>query len=88
MNYPDRKFEDEKVFLLRRWIKGCILDLVKGTKGPIFQSTSYREGAVIFNYADEETVKWLKSLRQSCVSKRGYSYVCWESMSCLNTIKL
>jgi hypothetical protein len=62
MAYPDRKFEDEDVVLLKRLIEGCILDLVKGTKAPIFQGTSNRDGAVIFNCADEETVEWLKNL--------------------------
>jgi hypothetical protein len=61
MAYPDRKFEDQEVVLLKRSIKGCILDLVKGTRAPVFQCTSDRDNAVTFNCVDEETVKWLKA---------------------------
>jgi hypothetical protein len=42
MAYPDRNFEDEEIVLLKRSIKGRILDLVKGTTAPIFQ-----DGAVL-----------------------------------------
>jgi hypothetical protein len=62
MAYPDRKFDEDEVALLKRLVKGRILDLVRGTKAPNFQDTSDRDGAVIFNCADVETVEWLKSL--------------------------
>jgi hypothetical protein len=65
MAYPDRKFTDKEAVLLKRSVKGRILDLVKGTKAPIFQGTSDRDGAVIFNCADVETGEWLKSLSLS-----------------------
>ena len=61
MAYPDRKLEDQEVVLLKRSIKGCILDLVKGTRAPVFQCTSDRDNAVTFNCVDKETVKWLKA---------------------------
>ena len=56
---------DEEAVLLKKLVKGRILDLVTGTKAPIFQGTSDRDGVVIFKCADIETVEWLKSLRQS-----------------------
>jgi hypothetical protein len=62
MAYLDRKFDEQEVVLLKGSMKGRILGLVKGTKAPIFQGTSDRDGAVIFNCADVETVEWLKSL--------------------------
>ena len=62
MAYPDRKFKDKEVVLLKRSVKGRILDLVKDTKAPIFQGTSDRDGAVICNCADVKTVEWLRSL--------------------------
>jgi hypothetical protein len=55
--YSDRKFTEQKVILLKRSV-----DLVKGTKASIFQGTSNRDDAVIFNCANEETVEWLKSI--------------------------
>jgi hypothetical protein len=48
-----------------------ILDLVMSTKAPIFQGTSDRDGAVIFNCADLETVEWLKSLTTVLTIKEG-----------------
>jgi hypothetical protein len=71
MSYPDREFNEEEVALLKRSVKGRILDLVKGTKAPIFQGTSDRDGAVIFNCADVETVEWLKSLTTVLIIKEG-----------------
>jgi hypothetical protein len=68
-------------------VTGRILDLVMGTKAPIFQGTSERDGTVIFNCADIETVEWLKSLTTALTIKKGYSCVQWESMSCLNAIE-
>jgi hypothetical protein len=62
MAYPDRRFNEEEVALLKESVKGRILDLVMGTKAPIFQGISDRHGAVIFNCADVEIVEWLKSL--------------------------
>ena len=63
MAYPDRKFDEEEVALL----KGS----VKGTKTPIFQGTSDRDGAVIFNCADVEAFEWLKSLTTVLMIKEG-----------------
>ena len=40
--YPDRKFDEEEVALLKGSVKGRILDLIKCTKTPIFQGTSER----------------------------------------------
>jgi hypothetical protein len=71
MAYPDRKFDEEEVALLKESVKGRILDLVRGTKAPIFQGTSDRDGAVIFNCADVETVEWLKSLTTVLMIKEG-----------------
>ena len=71
MAYPDREFNEEGVALLKRSVKWRILDLVKGTKAPIFQGTSDRDGAVIFNCADAETVEWLKSLTTVPKIKEG-----------------
>jgi hypothetical protein len=71
MAYPDRKFDEEEVALLKESVKGRILDLVKDTKAPIFQGTSDRDGAVIFNCADVETVEWLKSLTTVLMIKEG-----------------
>ena len=71
MAYPDRKFDEEEVALLKRLVKGRILDLVRGTKAPIFQGTSDRDGAVIFNCADVETVEWLKSLTTVLTIREG-----------------
>jgi hypothetical protein len=62
MAYPDRKFDEEEVALLKRLVKKRVPNLGGGTKAPIFQGTSDRDGAVIFNCADVETVEWLKSL--------------------------
>jgi hypothetical protein len=45
--------------------------LVKGTKTLIFQGTSDRDGAVIFNCADEETVERLRSLMTVFTIKEG-----------------
>jgi hypothetical protein len=52
-------------------VKGRILDLVRGTKAPIFQGTSDRDSAIIFNCADVETVEWLKSLTTVLSIKEG-----------------
>ena len=71
MAYPDRKFDEEEVALLKRSVKGRILDLVRGTKAPSFQGTSNRDSAVIFNCADVETVEWLKSLAAVLSIKEG-----------------
>jgi hypothetical protein len=71
MAYPDRRFDEEEVALLKESVKGHILDLVMGTKAPIFQGTSDRDGAVIFNCADVETVEWLKSLTTVLTIKEG-----------------
>lgn len=57
MAYPNRKFEDDEVFLLKRLNKGLILDLVKNTKATTYQGISDRDGAVILNCADEETAE-------------------------------
>ena len=43
MTYPDRTFTDEEVVLLKRPIKGRILDLVKDTQVPIFHDTFERD---------------------------------------------
>ena len=51
MAYSDRKFTDEEVILLKRLVKGCMFDLVKVSKAPIFQGTSDEDSAVIFNCA-------------------------------------
>jgi hypothetical protein len=48
-----------------------LLDMVKRTKALVFQGTSERDGAVIFNCADEETIKWLKSLTTVLTIKEG-----------------
>jgi hypothetical protein len=69
--YPDKRFDEEEVALLKETVTGCILDLVMGTKAPIFQGTSERDGAVIFNCADIETVEWLKSLTTALTIKEG-----------------
>jgi hypothetical protein len=71
MAYPDRKLDEEEVALLKRLVKGRILDLVRGTKAPIFQNTSDRDGTVIFNCADVETVEWLKSLTTVLTIQEG-----------------
>jgi hypothetical protein len=71
MAYPDRKFEDEKFVLLKRSIKGRILDLVTGTKAPIFQGTSNRDGEVIFNCFNKETLEWLISVMTVLSIKEG-----------------
>jgi hypothetical protein len=71
MAYPDRKFDEEEVALLKRLVKGRILDLVRGTKAPIFQGTSDRDGTVIFNCADVETVERLKSLTTVLTIQEG-----------------
>ena len=77
MAYPDRKF--------KRSAKGRILDLVKGTKALIFQGTSDRDGAVIFNCVDVETVEWLKSLMTVLTIKEGLQLrALGASMSCPN----
>lgn len=65
MAYPNRKFEDDEVFLLKRLNKGLILDLVKNTKATTYQGISDRDGAVILNCADEETAEWLKTIELS-----------------------
>ena len=75
MAYPDRKFTDKEVILLKRLVKGRILDLVKGTKAPIFQGTSDRDSAVIFNCTDVETVEGLKSLTTVLTIKEGLQLV-------------
>jgi hypothetical protein len=71
MAYPNRKFTDEEVVLLKTLVEGHILDLVKGTKAPIFQGTSDKDDSVIFSCADEETVAWLKSLTTVLFLKDG-----------------
>jgi hypothetical protein len=71
MAYPDRRLDEEEVALLKESVKGRILDLVMGTKAPIFQGTSDRDGAVICNCADVETVEWLKSLTTVLTIKEG-----------------
>ena len=73
---PDRKFENKEVILLKRLTKGCTLDLIKGTNAPIFQGTSDRDSAVIFNCADEETVKCLKKPNESLVYQRRVTAAC------------
>jgi hypothetical protein len=57
MAYPNRKFEDDEVFLLKTSSKGLILDLVKNTKAMTYQGISDRDGAVTLNCADEETAE-------------------------------
>ena len=42
LTYPDRKLDD-KVNLVKKMIKGRILDLVKDTKAPLLKSTSERD---------------------------------------------
>jgi hypothetical protein len=71
MDYPDRKFDEEEVALLKGSVKGRILYLVKGTKAPISQGISDRDGTVIFNCADVETVEWLKSLTTVLTIREG-----------------
>jgi hypothetical protein len=69
--YPDGKFKGDEVALLRRSIKGSILDLVRGTKAPIFQGTSESDGAAISKCIDEDIVEWLKSLTNVLPIKGG-----------------
>jgi hypothetical protein len=71
MAYPGRKFDVKEVALLKGLMKGRILDLVKGTKAPIIQGTSDRDGAVIFNCADVQNVEWLKSLTTVLTIREG-----------------
>jgi len=43
LTYPDRKLNGKKLHLVKKLIKGRILDLVKGTKAPLLKSTSERD---------------------------------------------
>jgi hypothetical protein len=64
--------------LLKRSLKGRSLDLVNGTKAPISQSTSDRDGAVLYNCVDVETVEWLKSITTVLTIKEGIQLRCAE----------
>ena len=74
--YPDRRFDEEEVALLKESVKGHILDLDMGTKAPIFQGTSDRDGTVIFNCANVETAEWLKSLTTVVNDQRRATAAC------------
>ena len=71
MVYLNRMFTDEDIVLLKRSVKGRIIDLVKGIKAPIFQGTSDTDGEVMFNCADVEAAEWLKSLTTVITIKEG-----------------
>lgn len=60
--YPDRKLGASEVVLIRKLIKGRILDLSMGAKAPTFTGSWERDGALVFGCADEQTGDWLKSL--------------------------
>lgn len=46
--YPNKEL-DCKVTLVKKLIMGHILDLLKGTKAPLFERNSKRASAIIFN---------------------------------------
>ncbi|KYN07980.1 hypothetical protein ALC62_01045 [Cyphomyrmex costatus] len=54
---------------IRRLVRGHILELPEDGLAPTFTGTWERDGAVIFNCANQQTVDWLKSL--STVIKIG-----------------
>jgi len=41
--YPGRKLDGKMVNLVKKLIKGRILDFVKGTKAPLLKSTSEKD---------------------------------------------
>lgn len=50
----DRRLDGSEVDLVKKLIKECILDVVKGSNAPVFKGV-FESGAVIFNPAHEET---------------------------------
>ena len=50
----DRKLDSSEMDLIKKLIKGHILDFVKGSDKSVFKGVFERNGAVIFNPAHEE----------------------------------
>lgn len=51
--YSDRQFNKEENEELKEKVEGCILELPRDIKAPIFKGTSVRDGAIIFNCINE-----------------------------------
>jgi len=60
--FPDKKLGTADCGLIRKMIRGRILELPEGTKAPIFSGSWERDGAFVFVCDDEQSGDWLKSL--------------------------
>ncbi|KYN07985.1 hypothetical protein ALC62_01035 [Cyphomyrmex costatus] len=67
--YPEKKLGSSEGGKIRRLVRKHILELPEDGLAPTFTGTWERDGAVIFNCANQQTVDWLKSL--STVIKIG-----------------
>ncbi|KYM97062.1 hypothetical protein ALC62_12263 [Cyphomyrmex costatus] len=67
--YPEKKLGSSEGGEIRRLVRKHILELPEDGLAPTFTGTWERDGAVIFNCANQQTVDWLKSL--STVIKIG-----------------
>ncbi|KYN04947.1 hypothetical protein ALC62_04172 [Cyphomyrmex costatus] len=67
--YPGKKLDASEVEEIRRLVRRHILELPENGLAPTFTGIWERDGAVIFNCANQQTVDWLKSL--STVIKIG-----------------
>ncbi|KYN05848.1 hypothetical protein ALC62_03215 [Cyphomyrmex costatus] len=60
--YPEKKLGASEVEEIRQLVRRHILELPEDGLAPTFTGTWERDGAVIFNCANQQTVDWLKSL--------------------------
>ena len=55
---PNRTLDISEMDLIKKPIKGCILDFVKGSITSVFNGVFERDGAVFFNPVHEQTGHW------------------------------
>ncbi|KYM93748.1 hypothetical protein ALC62_15651 [Cyphomyrmex costatus] len=60
--YPEKKLGSSEGGEIRRLVRKHILELPEDGLAPTFTGTWERDGTVIFNCANQQTVDWLKSL--------------------------
>ncbi|EFN63407.1 hypothetical protein EAG_12816 [Camponotus floridanus] len=61
-DFPDKKLGVAECGLIRKMIRGRILELPEATKAPTFSGSWERDGAYVFVCDDEQSEDWLKSL--------------------------
>ncbi|KYM96592.1 hypothetical protein ALC62_12719 [Cyphomyrmex costatus] len=60
--YPEKKLGASEVDEIRRLVRRHILELPEDGLAPIFTGAWERDGAVIFNCTNQQSMDWLKSL--------------------------